>query len=265
MKQTVLASLLLVAFLSGNSQKRDTIPQIDSATIRIAAIKSALMEMQSEKTRIRSLIVPSLMITYGIVAVESEPLRSIDYSTKEEIREDHPHFHTNVDNYLQYAPAFTVYALNLVGIKGKNNFRDRTMIFILASAIAGTTVQSLKAITKSPRPNGDSRSFPSGHTATAFTGAEFLRQEYKEVSPFYGIVGYLMATGTGILRVCNNAHWVRDVLPGAGIGILSTRIAYWVYPTIEKRLFPHSSAVAMVMPEYEGGGWGASMMFAINL
>ena len=140
MKQTILGSLLLVAFLSGISQQTDTAPQIDSASAKIAAIKSALTEMQLERTRIRSLIVPSLMITYGIVAPESEPLRSIDYSTKEEIREDHPHFHTNVDNYLQYAPAFTVYALNLAGVKGKNNFRDRTMIFILASAIAGTTV-----------------------------------------------------------------------------------------------------------------------------
>jgi len=261
----ILASILLVASLWGNSQQRDTSPKIDSASTNISALKSALMEMQLEKRRIRSLIVPSLMITYGIVALESEPLREIDYSTKEEIREDHPHFHTKVDNYLQYAPAFTVYALNLAGIKGKNDFRDRTMIFILASAIAGTTVQSLKATTNAPRPNGDSRAFPSGHTATAFTGAEFLRQEYNEVSPFYGVVGYLMATGTGILRVCNNAHWVRDVLPGAGIGILSTRIAYWIYPTIKRKIFPHSNSVAFVMPAYEGGSLGASMMFAINL
>ena len=265
MKQAFLASILVVAFLSGISQQRDTIPQIDTASKKMVAIKSDLMGTRVKETRLRSLIVPSLMITYGIVGLESESLRTIDNSTKEEIREDHPHFHTRIDNYLQYAPAFTVYALNLAGIKGKNNFRDRTMIFLLASAIAGTTVQSLKAITEAPRPNGDSRSFPSGHTATAFTGAEFLRQEYKEVSPIYGIAGYLMASGTAVLRVYNNAHWVRDVLPGAGIGILSTRIAYWIYPTIKKKIFPHSSAVALVMPAYNGGGWGASMMFTINL
>ena len=35
------------------------------------------------------------------------------------------------------------------------------------------------------RPDGSSRnSFPSGHTATAFMGAEFFRKEYWDVSSF---------------------------------------------------------------------------------
>ena len=88
------------------------------------------------------------------------------------------------------------------------------------------------------RPDGSSRnSFPSGHTATAFMGAEFLRKEYWDVSPWIGVAGYAVAAGTGFFRMYNNRHWLTDVLTGAGIGILSTQAAYWLYPTITKTFF----------------------------
>jgi hypothetical protein len=45
-------------------------------------------------------------------------------------------------------------------------------------------------------------------------------------SPWYSIAGYGVATATGIMRVLNNRHWVSDVMSGAGIGIMSTELAY---------------------------------------
>ena len=33
----------------------------------------------------------------------------------------------------------------------------------------------------------------------------------------------------------NNKHWMSDVLVGAGLGILTTKIVYWVDPLIRKR------------------------------
>jgi membrane-associated phospholipid phosphatase len=87
----------------------------------------------------------------------------------------------------QYLPA-TVYGLNAMGIKGKSNFKDRTPNFSDFLSLAATTLP-LKNITHVQRPDGSSfNSFPSGHTATAF--AEFLWQEYKDVSIWYGISGY---------------------------------------------------------------------------
>ena len=125
-----------------------------------------------------------------------------------------------------------------MGIKGKHNFKDRTATFMLSTIISGITVQSIKAITRVRRPDGfGTNAFPSGHTATAFAGAEFLRQEYKDVSPWYGIAGYTAATATGILRMYNNKHWFRDVMAGAGFGILSTQVAYWLEPKIARVLF----------------------------
>lgn len=58
----------------------------------------------------------------------------------------------------------------------------------------GTSVLVLKSVTKVERPDGSARnSFPSGHTAMAFMGAELLRREFWEVSPWIGVAGYVVA------------------------------------------------------------------------
>ena len=102
----------------------------------------------------------------------------------------------------------------------------------------GVTVNVTKNLTKVERPDGSARnSFPSGHTATAFMGAELLRREYWNVSPWIGIAGYAVAAGTGFFRIYNNRHWLTDVLAGAGVGILSVQAAYWLYPAISKTFF----------------------------
>lgn len=66
--------------------------------------------------------------------------------------------------------------------------------------------------------------------------AKQLRMEYKDASVWYGVGAYVVATGVGVLRVWNERHWATDVLAGAGIGILSARVAYWLLP-FERRLF----------------------------
>ena len=126
----------------------------------------------------------------------------------------------------------------MVGIKGKHNFKERTIILGTSYLIMSASVLSLKSITKVERPDGSAfNSFPSGHTATAFASAEFLWQEYKDVSIWYGITGYLVAAGTGAFRIYNDKHWLTDVVAGAGIGILSTKVAYWMFPYINKHIF----------------------------
>src|SRR5690606_34760571 len=116
-----------------------------------------------------------------------------------------------IDNISQYTPFLSVYALNALGVKGKNNFKDRTIILGTAYLIMGATVNILKNTGTVVRPDGTSdNSFPSGHTATAFMGAEFLFQEYKDVSIWYGISGYAIAAGTGFFRMSNQRHWLTD-------------------------------------------------------
>jgi membrane-associated phospholipid phosphatase len=233
-----LALFFLINIGALRAQQKDSTTYLPAVVFVNNNAKAGVPQINSgPELTIRKLIVPISLITYGVISQCNEELKEFDMKIRDLVRKD-ADYHTPVDNYLQYAPGLSVYALNAVGIKGKNNFLDRTMIYLLSNAMMGITVQSIKKITKVPRPEGyGTNAFPSGHTATAFAGAEFLRQEYKEVSPWYGVAGYAAATTTGILRMYNNKHWFRDVVAGAGFGILATEAAYWLEPIIAKKLF----------------------------
>ncbi len=209
----------------------------------------------------KSFVVPALMIAYGFTTLSSDGLKDFNEKLKKEIWTEHPHKKIHIDNYLQFAPAVAVYGLNMAGIKGKHNLKDRSIMYLMSNVFLNATVFSLKSITKQQRPDGSSKAFPSGHTAEAFASAEFLRQEYKEVSPWYGIAGYATATATGLLRMYNNKHWLSDIVAGAGIGIASTKLAYWLYPVIKRNFFKNKNMNAMLMPYYQDKHGGVAMVY----
>nr|WP_288979101.1 phosphatase PAP2 family protein [uncultured Allomuricauda sp.] len=208
----------------------------------------------------KSLIIPSVLIGYGVIGQESPTLKDIDNRTKNEFRE-HDDKKFNIDDFSQYSPFVSVYALNAMGIQGKHNFKDRTIVLGTAYLLMGGSVNILKKTTRVTRPDGSSStSFPSGHTATAFMGAEFLYQEYKDISVWYGVAGYVVAAGTGLFRLHNEKHWLTDIAAGAGIGILSTKIAYWLHPFIKKTIFKDKEkTTGIVMPFYNGKEYGLGL------
>ncbi len=71
------------------------------------------------------------------------------------------------------------------------------------------------------RPNGGSQSFPSGHSSISFSAAEFMRKRYGWE---YGAPAYAAASFVAYSRVESREHYPRDVVAGAGIGILSSFI-----------------------------------------
>ena len=157
---------------------------------------------------------------------------ALTWSEREHIRHIRnryvPGFRNTFDNYLQYAPAVATYGLKLAGVRGRNKW-PRTLLSHAASlAITTAVVNSIKYTACVERPDATARnSFPSGHTATAFTNATFLHKEYGEVNPIYSVSGYASATFVALGRSLNNRHWVSDILAGAGIGILSTQLGYF--------------------------------------
>jgi membrane-associated phospholipid phosphatase len=135
-------------------------------------------------------------------------------------------YHGNVDDYLQYAPGVAVYALNALGIKSKNNFGNSTALMVKSFLLNGLITDRLKYWINEPRPNGGVRSFPSGHTSKAFMFAHFMHKEFGELSPWYSVGAYSAAATVGYMRVAKSAHWISDVMMGAGIGIFSTELVY---------------------------------------
>lgn len=70
--------------------------------------------------------------------------------------------------------------------------------------------------------NDDYRSFPSGHTTSAFAFAAAVTSETQRWWPksrwILGPILYGGATLTGVSRIYNQAHWASDVMAGMAIG-----------------------------------------------
>ena len=208
----------------------------NSADSVFLSATSAQKTAIESKISVKQFIVPAVFIGYGLVALENNGLKNLNISTKKEIEKHHPFFRSHVDDYSQFLPAATVFGLQALGIKGKNNWKDEAVIYAMAIGISSAFVFPLKKITHVERPDGSNFfSFPSGHTATAFASAEFLRREYGDVSPWIGVAGYAVAAGTGALRMYNNKHWFSDVVAGAGFGIASTTLSYIIYDNVLKK------------------------------
>ena len=167
-------------------------------------------------------------------------LLPVDNYVCERVQKGIPHFKCVFDDYLQYTPWAAHAVMGLCGVKGMSKNRLQILTAdALAAIMMATIVNGLKYSINRTRPNGDNASFPSGHTATAFTGATLLAHEYANRSIWIPIAGYTVATTTGVMRILNNRHYVSDVIVGAAIGILSAELAYWATDAIfkDKKLF----------------------------
>lgn len=130
--------------------------------------------------------------------------------------------------------------LALMSVTPKEEWFSLGLMYGAASALSFGARQILKLSVERGRPylldantpisvvnSPDSfRSFPSGHTIMAFTGASFLttvllqKQTEQSLKIPLIIASVLLATATGVLRVTSGNHYMTDVLAGAAIGTL---------------------------------------------
>ncbi len=164
----------------------------------------------------------------GIIAKSEKKAFRQDYRNVHANTRLITHFKTEIDNYTQYFGPAMVFGLKLAGVEGRSTWPRLLASTAMSYGIMAAFVNGIKYTAKEMRPDGSTaNSWPSGHTATSFVGATLLHHEYGMTrSPWYSIAGYGVATATGIMRVLNNRHWVSDVMSGAGIGIMSTELAY---------------------------------------
>lgn len=167
----------------------------DSSRFSIGKIENAI-ERHEKFLSIKSTAVPSLFVGYGFISLSSGLLDDVDQGIKENIASYKVPFRTRADDWLQYGPVVMVYALDVAGVKSKHSFIDRSIVYTMAIIFSKQLVSKIKRATHELRPDESTyNSFPSGHTTNAFTGAEFMHQEYGSRSHWYSIVAYSMAAG----------------------------------------------------------------------
>lgn len=222
------------------------------------------------KFRPKQLIVPGIFIVAGSFGVCNSGWfhKNINIKVKDGLESWRGDKRFKYDDYMQYVPLVAHLGLSLCGVEAKTSYKERIAVIATSYIALGIMVNGTKYTVKKLRPDGSKKnSFVSGHTATVFMGAELVRSEYKDASPWYGIGAYTLAAGVGFLRLYNNRHWVSDVIAGAGVGILSARIGYWLLP-FEKKLFgwdkkdkPALVAVPYYQPDTKSIGASFSMAF----
>jgi hypothetical protein len=184
--------------------------------------------------RWQSIVLPCAMVSYGVIGLENENIKAFNQEVRKSLK--YTKSNTEIDDYFVHLNLVAVYGLDMMGYKGKHDLKRKTILLASSHLITQIPLQTLKYTTKVLRPDASTRnSFPSSHTAVAFIGAECLYQEYKHRSKIIPIIGYLVASGIGYMRIYNDRHWFTDVVTGAGMGILGTKIAYHLEPKIFNR------------------------------
>ncbi|WP_049772115.1 phosphatase PAP2 family protein [Shewanella sediminis] len=129
------------------------------------------------------------------------------------------------------------------------NFAKRLLLTIL---LCFTALYFLKNVFAVPRPAAilaveeinivgellTKNSFPSGHTATAFTLAGFVLLSFPGV--ILRLLVIIMACGAGWARIAVGAHWPEDVFFGAGIGLVFA----WAGAYLSRREFSPAASYA---------------------
>ncbi len=193
-----------------------------SLTPGYAQSDSIYTEKPAAKQFFRHQVIPLGLITGGAL---------LNIGTiKNRIEDAIPQTDNGIDDYLQYTPIAQMYLFDAMGIKHLNTVFDQTKYMLITQLVSGALTQGLKKITRVTRPTGADNSFPSGHTTLAFAGATVLYHEFIDTDPWLAYSGFAFASATGCLRLTNRAHWLPDVLTGAGIGLLTGNLVYYLKP-----------------------------------
>lgn len=256
----IIVFLLLTSVIGSWPLKMHANPATDTVTalypdarlIESIVSDSVKTDGMDEKLKFRptQLILPAALITLGTIGVYFHPFRHVDYTVSNGMNDLRGgENYVRIDDYIQYLPAVSYLALGCLRNKGKHSFREKVAVELTAYLAMTAIVKTSKHFINEKRPRSSARnSFPSGHTSNAFTGAELIRIEYGSA---YGIAAYAVASGIAFMRLYNNRHWFNDVIAGAGVGILSARIGYWMLPHYRKWFkwdSSKSTKVVSVMP-----------------
>ncbi|MEO6837012.1 MAG: phosphatase PAP2 family protein, partial [Ginsengibacter sp.] len=183
-----------------------------------------------------ALIAPATLLLYGGLKPFINAIPRLDSEIKNNIYQNYPNYHTSAANYLMWMPSASVYVLDAFKVKTAHNFHEHLILDAGSILITGGLGYGMRIISKNIKAyNSPDTKFPSGHTANAFRGAEILHQELKGTNQLLSYSGYLVAAGVGVLRIYDKDHLLSEVIAGAGLGIISTKLTYWIFDKVKYR------------------------------
>ncbi|MBL0100749.1 MAG: phosphatase PAP2 family protein [Saprospiraceae bacterium] len=225
--------------------------------VNAAGIDSAIMRPPN-KYNWAKFALPVALTGYGYLSLKVQYLQNWDNQVRKAVMGT---THTKIDDYIIYTPLLADIGLSLGGYASAHKIRDKAALYMMSTALNAAMVYPVKKLTTRLRPDeSDLKSFPSGHTSNAFVAAEYFWQEYKGRSRWLAASGYVIAATTGYLRMHNDRHWFSDVIAGAGIGMLSTKLVFALYPSLQKIVFPSSSGLG-VTPIVSGPYYGVFLTY----
>jgi membrane-associated phospholipid phosphatase len=236
----IFTKILIVLLLSSYNSHAQVLHHADS------------LDSKSSINFKKKAIVPLSLIGLGVLLNGSRLERQFNTFVHEELSFEHK---STVDDYVRHVPAIIMYSADILGAKAKNHWFDQTKYLFISNLVSGYTTRKLKSLTEKTRPNGTSRSFPSGHSTSAFSNASVLYNEFYESSPLLAYSGYAFATSTALFRMSNNRHWLSDVMVGAGIGILVTELVYYFEPLKNFNPFKGSKNITLI-PQIDKENYG---------
>lgn len=118
-------------------------------------------------------------------------------------------------------------------------WRSPPMLLAWGPMASGAATETIKILIRRERPgisdglyvfrtfdeglfHGSAFGLPSGHTGVAFGAATILAR----LAPRAAVVWYLLAAGTAWTRLAQGAHFLSDVVAGAVIGYLASRMVW---------------------------------------
>jgi membrane-associated phospholipid phosphatase len=110
------------------------------------------------------------------------------------------------------------------------------------------------------KPGSSYDSFPSGHTATAFSIATVFALQYSDTK-FVPIFSYSLASLVGVSRLTEHEHWASDVFVGALLGYLCGKQVVSHYNETHKTNSDPSSIKSQLTYFQEGNQIGLSLKF----
>lgn len=130
-------------------------------------------------------------------------------------------------------------------------FRSDAPALVLSVAFSGLLVTALKVAVDRPRPpeyfenqgievhaplgSPPDRSFPSGHTQTAFGAAVYLSCLFPHASPVF----LVLAGVVGVSRIALGVHFPGDVLAGAVFGTVFSLLGFFANRWYRRRRQSH--------------------------